>query len=171
MLKCATYIHGLSRLPPQVKTRLVHDTIETAISKSDYYGPDKEALDNVTPDSSSANARASITYATLCINTCRKTGCEKLVAQVTKKLTDMSGIPPAIARQRAKDVLLPLISLLADEVYGRPMVQGIQKLCNVGCALYLDWIAASPAILEQEHVSALFQAAITGRVPKLVLDV
>ncbi len=171
MLKCATYIHGLSRLPPQVKTRLVHDTIETAISKSDYYGPDKEALDNVTPDSSSANARASITYATLCITTCRKTGCEKLVAQVTKKLTDMSGIPPAIARQRAKDVLLPLISLLADEVYGRPMVQGIQKLCNVGCALYLDWIAASPAILEQEHVSALFQAAITGRVPKLVLDV
>ncbi|KAI0714887.1 hypothetical protein C8Q76DRAFT_784084 [Earliella scabrosa] len=178
LFDCAEHVHKLARLSAEDQSRLAHHLIDAAISKSDVYAPDQDALAAAQAQSpkpatpSAVNAAASLIHAVSCFTTCLDTGHEDLLPGFIAKLTAFAGVPSAIAQQRAKDVLLGLIRALAAKVEARGPerpIPDLNKLCDTASTLYLEWITASPGTFNRIHIAGLFEAAIYGGESEKVL--
>ncbi|KAI0720055.1 hypothetical protein C8T65DRAFT_736222 [Cerioporus squamosus] len=177
ILRCAGHLHGLPTLPQEDKSRLVYGSIHAAIAKSDFYGPAQEALAVVagqrTADQSLRKAAATTKHALLSLNACFAMGHEDLIPRIITKLTDFVGTPAAMAQQRAKDVLLPIINELLPKVQQRGPerpIPDMKNLCDTASALYMDWIAASPTTLTKADLGSLFNAVECTGEPGAVLS-
>lgn len=177
LLSCASHLHCLSALSPEEKSRLVYGTIHAAIAKCDFNKPDGDAVEALSSKDKHVNLAnvmsTEVAQALLCIDVCLDTGHHELISNVVAKLLDsFAGTPSDTAQQRARDILLPLTSVLAEEARQRGpecRIPDLKKLCDIGSKLYLDSITQSPLTVVKEHICSLFQAAICAGEPGLVL--
>ncbi len=177
ILRCAGHLHGLPTLPQEDKSRLVYGSIQTAISKFDFYDSAQETLAAVSglgmADETLRKATATTKHALLTLNACLAMDHEDLIPSIITKLTDFAGTPSAIAQQRAKDVLLPIIDDLSPKVRQRGPerpIPDMKKLCDTASVLYMDWIAASPATLSKAAIGSLFNAVECAGEPGTILS-
>lgn len=166
----------------EVCTRIVKDLLAVAADRVDFYGPSSKPkpaaptafrrLPLHPPGPSEAETHLS--RAKRFIKTCLETGNEDLLEVVVDKLTSTVGVAPEAARNRAKDVFLPLISSIADTTRGRPAdhpVPHLGKLCETAVTLYTELISTQFHDISTASVSSMLQALILACQSHLVVSV
>lgn len=85
----------------------------------------------------------------------------------------MKGQSRAVAQTRAKEVLLPLVTSLADNFRSVPATETIpslRKLCNVAVNLYLESLSENPSSATKTDISSVMQVLILARQSELIIS-
>lgn len=159
-------------------SRLVRDLLVTAADRVNFYAPVPQQN---TPTSAYLYSRplpppespVHLSRAQLFIKTCIDTGNEDLLVGAIDKLTNMSGITAAVARTRAKEVLLPLVTSLSDSVQTRPIdrpLPNFGKLCDTAISFYVDSIVGNPTAITKQDISTMLQTLLLAGQPQLLVS-
>lgn len=174
LLEFATHLHDQTDFADSDnRSRILKDLISSAIAKIDFYAPHKPKEPAWSHHSTSSESTHHLIRAQRFLKTCFKTGRDDLIGAVVEKLTDMKGQSRAVAQTRAKEVLLPLVTSLADNFRSVPATETIpslRKLCNVAVNLYLESLSENPSSATKTDISSVMQVLILARQSELIIS-
>ncbi len=99
-----------------IKSALVHKAVAAAVAKADFFKPKPVPVPNnywKTPDSSEITDPNLETFKA-CLKNCLTLHCPQVIACVLDKAKQTTGMSAAHVQDRVKNVMLPLVSFVAD---------------------------------------------------------
>lgn len=107
------------------------------------------------------------------IEVCLTTDNEDLVPVAFKKLANLDGVPADVARRRAKDIFLPLVSYTVTQMRSRSPRRpqpDLSALCRPAVSLFLDGVTADPKGLMTADITSMVDAIVSGGQSELLLS-
>lgn len=177
MLAFAEAVHLSPDLPVDVRARISKDALTASIRKTNFYAARPANAAAPAYGSYSYHARHSEESRQLegiktYVKTCLTTENAGVVPVIMEKIANLDGLSVDVSRRRAKEIFLPLISYIAEELRSRPAIRPVPDLhglCLKAISLYLDDVTSNPKGLTRADVSFVIQAVVTAGQPELLL--
>lgn len=158
----ATFLHGgrqrFAATPDAeaVLQRILAGLLSDVLDKTDFYQTKTTATHGYAYYGAHQNPTPQPALAF--IKKCLDCGADAVAARAVERVADAAGQDAGVAGTRATCVLLPLLSLLSDELKRRSHSLSLDKLSDAAIRLTLEAIAAKKVVLTKDSIDGILRA-------------